>query len=143
MGASQSSQPPSRHNSRHGDIKLHKQKAASISSPMKSSLPVIIDKPTKPSVAVKEVQSVPAVAVPIPVKKKPTSLPVSGENSYVDQHRDVDLLHGLEKLKLQEMNEDDPDAPSKFGIAWGAADFEEGEEDVDRNYRGISEGEVG
>jgi hypothetical protein len=109
---------------------------------MKSSLPVIIDKPTKRSVPAKEVQSVPAVAVPIPVKKNPASLPVSGENSYVDQHRDVDLIHGLEKLKMQETNEeiDDPDAPSKFGIAWGAADFEEGEEDVDRNYRGISKG---
>src|SRR5271168_5008908 len=98
MGASQSSQPPSRHNSRHGGgvvlpdntkgVPQHKQKAASISvaAPMKPPpLPIIIDNPA-PKTPPTEVLSVPvpAVAMPIPAKKKPMSLPASGEKSYLD-----------------------------------------------------------
>lgn len=70
-----------------------------------------------------EVRSVPAVAVPIPVKNKPRSLPASGENSYVDQNKEVDLLHRLERLGIEEKEEiDDPDVEAKFGIAWAASD---------------------
>ena len=90
-----------------------------------SPLPVIIDNPNPiPPPAPVEVRSVPAVAVPIPVKnKKPRSLPASGENSYVDQNKDVDLLHRLERLAREEKEEiDNPDVESKFGIAWTAVD---------------------
>jgi hypothetical protein len=106
---------------------------------MKPSLPVVIDNPGKSAVASKVVQSVPAVAVPIPGKKKPTSLPASRENSYVDQHKDVELLHRLEELKLKEGHEEgeETDGQSKFGIAWGGSgDLEE--EVQDKDYRGIS-----
>ena len=79
----------------------------------------------------------PSVAVPIPGKKKPLSLPgSSGENSYIDQHKDADLLHRLEgmevKDKQQEEEEeeeeemDEKEVQSKFGIAWVASeDFED------------------
>src|SRR5579862_4467637 len=103
MGASQSSQPPSRQSSRHDkphhatDNKAgHKQRAASVSTPMKQpTIPVVIDQPQSSTDAkVTEVQSVPlpAVAVPIPVRRKPASLPASGENSYIEDKRDPDLL---------------------------------------------------
>jgi hypothetical protein len=154
MGASQSSQPPSRHNSRHDkavspstDTSKHKQKAASVSSPLKPTLPVIIDSAPKPvipplavaaSAPVDVVQPAPAVAMPIPVKKKPVSLPTSGENSYVDQNKDVELLHRLEELKMKELAEElnEEDVQSKFGIAWAASD--EFDDDVDKHYRGMS-----
>ena len=74
----------------------------------------------------------PAAAVPIPVKKKPHSLPASGENSYVDQNKDVDLLHRLERLAMLEKEEiDDPEVEAKFGIAWAASD-DAIEEDVNK-----------
>jgi hypothetical protein len=151
MGASQSSQPPSRHNSsRHGtaDTKQHKQKAASISTPMKqqqqqqqppvSPLPVIIDKPAPPRRVITPpavLQSVPApaVAVPIPGKRKPVSLPTSKDNSYVDQHKDTDLLHRFGVIDVKEMEEemDEKEVQSKFGIAWVASD------DFDDEYRNL------
>src|SRR5271170_164269 len=119
MGASQSSQPPSRHNSRHGhqtDNK-HKQKAASISTPMKPNLPPINDIAT-PSASTPQQTTVPpvlaasvpppSVAVPIPGKKKPLSLPgSSGENSYIDQHKDADLLHRLEGIEVKDTEEEE------------------------------------
>jgi hypothetical protein len=139
MGASQSSQPPSRHNSRHGtDSSKHKSKAASVSSTPKPPLPVIIDNVPSPIPPPIEVRSVPipAVAVPIPVKKKPVSLPTSGENSYIDQHKDVDFIHRLEKLELDKMEEegegDEPEAESKFGIEWAPSD--DFEEDTERKF---------
>lgn len=153
MGASQSSQPPSRHNSsRHGtaDTKQHKQKAASISAPMRHqqqqqppapALPAIIDSPAPARVTTPPVvpQSVPApaVAVPIPGKKKPVSLPASKENSYVDQHKDTDLLHRFEVIDVKEMEEemDEKEVQSKFGIAWVASDDFD---DEDRNLRGTN-----
>ena len=135
MGASQSSQPPSRHPSRHGSDNKHKQKAASVSAPMKPSLPVIIDKPDTPATRIPEPQSVPApsIAVPIPIRK-PVSLPASGENSYVDQHKDTDLLHRLEELDLKDVEEeemDEKEVQSKFGIVWVASDdFEEDDKNL-------------
>ena len=149
MGASQSSQPPSRHNStKHGQSpqdSKHKQKAASVSTPMKqqhqqqSPLSAIIDTPSHPPAPpVVEVRSVPAVAVPIPVKKKPRSLPASGENSYVDQNKEVDLLHRLEKFGEEEKEAiDDPDVEAKFGIAWAASD-DAIEDDVNKGPKRMS-----
>lgn len=156
MGASQSSQPPSRHNpSRHGtaDTKLqHKQKAASISTPMKQQqqqqqppappLPVIVDKPALPQrvrtpPAVLQSVPTPAMAVPIPGKRKPVSLPTSKDNSYVDQHKDTDLLHRFEVIDVKDMEEemDEKEVQSKFGIAWVASDDFD---DEDRNLRGTN-----
>jgi len=156
MGASQSSQPPSRHNSRHGhqtDNK-HKQKAASISTPMKPHLPPINDiatpsasstpqQTTVPPVAVAATAIAasappPSVAVPIPGKKKALSLPgSSGENSYIDQHKDADLLHQLEEMDVKDGEEkeemDEKEVKSKFGIAWVASDDFE---DDGRHLRG-------
>jgi len=136
MGASQSSQPPSRHNSRHGTETKHKQKAASISStPMKPHqqpnqppLPVIIDNPTPRVPTTPPVpQSVPApaIALPIPVKKKPSSLPASKENSYIDQHKDADLLHRFDVNEVKDDMEeemDETEVQSKFGIQWVKSD---------------------
>lgn len=77
----------------------------------------------------------PSVAVPIPGKKKPLSLPgSSGENSYIDQHKDADLLHRLEGMEVKDTPEeeeeeeemDEKEVQSKFGIAWVASeDFED------------------
>ena len=148
MGASQSSQPPSRHNSsRHGtaDTKQHKQKAASISTPMRHqqqqqppapALPAIIDNPAPARVTTPPVvpQSVPAPAVAVPIPgKKPVSLPTSKDNSYVDQHKDTDLLHRFEVIDVKEMEEemDEKEVQSKFGIAWVASD------DFDDEYRNL------
>ena len=136
MGASQS-QPPSRHNSRHGSDSKQRQKAASVSSPMKPTLPVIVDRSPAPVAAMAPEPSsvpVPAVAVPIPIKK-PVSLPNSGENSYIDQSKDVDFIHKLDDLELKEMNEemDEKEVESKFGIVWVASDDFEEEQ---RNYQG-------
>jgi hypothetical protein len=133
MGASQSSQPPSRHNSRHGGPpssdrhgSQHKQpKAASISVSMKTPLPPIKDHPSEASSV-----PVPAVAVPIPVKKKPVSLPASEENSYVDQSREVDLIHRMDKMGIEVEEDEDEDHETRFGIDWD--DFED---DVDRTNR--------
>ena len=147
MGASQSSQPPSRHNSRHGhqtDNK-HKQKAASISTPMKPPLPPINDIAT-PSASTPQQTTVPpaapapSVAVPIPGKKKSISLPgSSGENSYIDQHKDADLLHRLDQMVVKDTEEeeemDEKEVQSKFGIAWVASDDFE---DDGRHLRCIS-----
>jgi hypothetical protein len=146
MGASQSSQPPSRHNSRHGhqtDNK-HKHKAASIST-MKPPLPPINDI-APPSASTPQQMTVPlaapapSVAVPIPGKKKPISLPgSSGENSYIDQHKDADLLHRLDQMVVKDTEEeeemDEKEVQSKFGIAWVASDDFE---DDGRHLRCIS-----
>jgi hypothetical protein len=91
------------------------------------TIPVVIDQPQSSTDAkVTEVQSVPlpAVAVPIPVRRKPASLPASGENSYIEDKRDPDLLQRFEKLEIkEEENESDEDnEQSKFGIAWVASD---------------------
>lgn len=134
MGASQSSQPPpSRHNSRHGTDNKHKQKAASISSPLKPNSPVV-DNPVPnrvvtPQVTVTQTMPTPAIAVPIPGARKSVSS-TSGENSYVDQHKDTDLLHRLGDLDVKDMEEemDVKDVQSKFGIAWVASD--EFEDDI-------------
>lgn len=132
MGASQSSQPPpSRNHSRHGNVdNKHKQRASSVSAPMKTPLPPIaIEKTesTAPSIISDPPRSVPApsIAVPIPVKKKPTSLPASGENSYIDNHRDADLLHKhIKELDVEDTEEemDETEVRAKFGIAWVASD---------------------
>jgi hypothetical protein len=105
---------------------------------MKPPLPVIVDSPAPPSVKTPPVPKsvpAPAVAVPIPQKKKPASLPTSKENSYVDQHKDADLLHRFEGFEVKEMEEemDETEVQSKFGIAW----IDE-PEDEERNLRGIS-----
>jgi hypothetical protein len=100
--------------------------------PQQSPLPVIIDHPNPTPAPPAEFRSVPATAVPIPVKKKPHSLPASGENSYVDQNKDVDLLHRIERLGMEEKEEiDDPEVEAKFGIAWAASD-DAIEEDVNK-----------
>ena len=103
---------------------------------MKPPLPVIIDNPPPPVTPPTEIRSVPvpAVAVPIPVKKKPISLPASGDNSYVDQHKDTDLIHRFDKLDLTEMKEevDELEGESKFGITW--APIDDFEEDTDRKF---------
>lgn len=139
MGASQSSQPPSRHNSRHGtdNTNKHKQKAGSVSStPMKQqqqqpTLPVIIDIPNPAPSRVPTTPPVPqsfpapAVAVPIPVKKKPASLPTSKDNSYVDQHKDADLLHRFGEVDTKDDIEemDETEVQSKFRFEWPFEDF--------------------
>jgi hypothetical protein len=128
MGASQSSQPPpSRHNSRHGPDNKHKQKAASVSSPLKPNLPGV-DNPAPnrvvtPQPPVVQTMPTPAIAVPIPGAKKSISS-ASGENSYVDQHKDADLLHRMKDLDVKDMEEemDEKEVESKFGIAWVASD---------------------
>lgn len=93
-----------------------------------TTIPVVIEQPaTTSKPAFTEVQSVPipAVAMPIPMKKKPTSLPASGDNSFVEQNRDVDLTKRFDKMDLKEEdeNEDDEETEqSTFGIAWIASD---------------------
>jgi hypothetical protein len=104
---------------------------------MKANLPIVIDNPPKPrdppppTAPAPQSVSVPAVAVPIPLKKKPVSLPASGDNSYVDQHKDTDFLHRLQKLESKDADEeemDETEVESKFGIAWVASDeFEDDE----------------
>ena len=69
----------------------------------------------------------PSVAVPIPGKRKARSIPgSSGENSYIDQHKDADLLHRLEDMQVKDTEEeeemDEKEVQSKFGIAWVASD---------------------
>ena len=126
MGASHSYQPPSRHNSRQGSDSKQKQKQSNVLAPTKPPLPVIIDKPASKSSATVEPQSVPApaVALPIPLKKKPTSLPASGENSYIDRTKDGELLQRLEDLDVNETEEDidGSEVQSKHGITLVASD---------------------
>jgi len=83
----------------------------------------------------------PSVAVPIPAKKKTRSVPgSSSDNSYVDQHKDADLLHRLEEMEAKDTEEgeeemDEKEVQSKFGIAWVASDDFE---DEARHQRCIS-----
>src|SRR6202035_3289510 len=111
-------------------------KAASVPTPMKPPLADIIDNASHLVTSPTGIRSVPvtAVAAPISVKKKALSLPTSGENSYVDQHKDTDLIHRFDKLDLAEMKEegDELEGESKFGITW--APIDDFEEDTDRKF---------
>jgi hypothetical protein len=139
MGASQSTQPP--HPSRpprtvHANEQPHKQhkaKAASVSTPMKTPAvplsPVIDKQPVAtPAAIVPMSVPTPAVAVPIPGRKRTGgSLPTSKENSYVDQHKEADLLHRFdvthdapEEKDVEEL--DETEVQSKFGITWVMSD---------------------
>jgi hypothetical protein len=67
--------------------------------------------------------------VPIPMRRKPASLPASGENSYTGEKRDINLPQRLDKLDTNEEDtESDDEEQSKFGIAWVASDDFEDEE---------------
>lgn len=92
-------------------------------------LPIIDTQPAAtPAAIVPMSVPSPAVAMPIPGRKRTGgSLPTSKENSYVDQHKDADLLHRFdvthdhpEAGEMEEM--DETEVQSKFGIAWVASD---------------------
>ena len=138
MGATQSSQAA--HSSRPpravptaNEPGKHKAKAASISTPMKTApipIPPIIDKQPSatPAAAVPMSVPAPAVAMPIPTRKRNGgSLPTSRDNSYIDQHKDAELLHRFdvthdasEANDMEEM--DEKEMQSKFGIEWVMSD---------------------
>jgi hypothetical protein len=145
MGASQSSQPPSRHNSsRHGqllpDNKLAPQKPLpEAASPMKAPTAVLVDSPTvttsPPPTAPARPIAAPAVAVPIPPRKASVSAANAATGCLgVAQDKDIDLSHrpeesGLEDNEAEEMDEDE--MQTKFGITWFEKD--EVEDDLRRS----------
>jgi hypothetical protein len=91
--------------------------------------PVIDKQPVAtPAAVVPMSVPTPAVAVPIPGRKRTGgSLPTSKENSYVDQHKEADLLHrfdvahdAAEEKDVEEL--DETEVQSKFGITWVMSD---------------------
>jgi len=93
-------------------------------------IPPVVDKQpgATPAAAVPMSVPAPAVAMPIPTRKRNGgSLPTSRDNSYIDQHKDAELLHrfdvthdGSEPNDMEEM--DEKEMQSKFGIEWAMSD---------------------
>lgn len=138
MGASQSSQPPNPSRPTRtlpaNEHAKQRQKATSISTPMKTPplplSPVIDKQPSAtPTATVPMSVPTPAVAVPIPARRRTGgSLPGSRENSYVDQHKDADLLHRFDvthdEPEAKDIQEemDETEVQTKFGIVWVISD---------------------
>jgi hypothetical protein len=123
MGASQSSQPPSRHNSRHGSESKQKQKQTNVPIPPVPSrppVPIITDYPGTKNAPEPLSSPTPAVALPIPVKK-PSPISPPGDES-IEQNKHLLRLTETADVAQTDGDMDETEFQSKFGITWVASD---------------------